>query len=166
MKLIWAPWRIEYIVRHDEGECIFCTFPKEDRDRENLILYRGERCFIILNRYPYNNGHIMVVPYRHVPSPLDLDEDEILESQKLVNLSIRVLDGVMKPHGYNIGINIGKAAGAGIDGHYHIHVVPRWLGDTNFMPIIGDTKVVVEAIANTYEKLLAELRKIQGKDDR
>lgn len=166
MKLIWAPWRIEYIVRHDEGECIFCTFPKEDRDWENLILYRGERCFIILNRYPYNNGHIMVVPYRHVPSPLDLDEDEILESQKLVNLSIRVLDGAMKPHGYNIGINIGKAAGAGIDGHYHIHVVPRWLGDTNFMPIIGDTKVVVEAIVNTYEKLLAELRKIQGRDDR
>jgi ATP adenylyltransferase len=159
MKLLWAPWRIEYIIRPREEECIFCIFPKEDNDRENLIVYRGDKCFIIMNKYPYNNGHMMIVPYRHISSPLELEEEEMLECMRLINLSIELLDGVMKPHGYNIGINIGKAAGAGIEDHYHIHVVPRWLGDTNFMPIIGDTKVIVEAVRETYDKLMKFLKK-------
>jgi ATP adenylyltransferase len=112
-----------------------------------------------MNKYPYNNGHMMIVPYRHISSPLELEEEEMLECMRLINLSIELLDGVMKPHGYNIGINIGKAAGAGIEDHYHIHVVPRWLGDTNFMPIIGDTKVIVEAVRETYDKLMKFLKK-------
>jgi len=160
MKKLWAPWRIEYILSEKSEECIFCEYPKERRDKENLILYRGKTCFIILNKYPYNNGHLMVVPYKHVPTPLELSDEELLELSKLVNLSIKVLNFVMKPQGFNVGANIGKAAGAGIEEHYHIHVVPRWIGDTNYMPIIADTKVLVEALDKTYERLRNGLERI------
>ncbi len=162
MKKLFAPWRIEYILSEKGDECIFCKFPKENNDKKNLILYRGKKTFIILNRYPYNNGHLMVVPYRHVATPLDLTDEELLEMMKLINLSIKVLDETMHPHGYNIGANIGRAAGAGIEDHYHIHVVPRWVGDTNYMPIIANTKVVVEALHMTYDKLSSALKKILG----
>lgn len=160
MKKLWAPWRIEYILSEKTDECIFCKYPKMNDDKKYLILYRGEKAFIILNKYPYNNGHLMVVPYRHVSTPLDLNDDELLEMDKLINLSIRVLSEAMKPHGFNLGANIGKAAGAGIEDHYHIHVVPRWEGDTNYMPIIANTKVVVEALDRTYDKLLNTLNRI------
>lgn len=157
MKKLWAPWRMEYILSEKSDECIFCKFPKESNDKKNLILYRGQNGFIILNRFPYNNGHLMIVPYRHVPTPLDLNDDELLELMKLVNLSIKVLNKTMHPQGYNLGANIGKAAGAGIEDHYHIHIVPRWVGDTNYMPIIADTKVVIEALDITYDKLKKNL---------
>jgi len=157
---LWAPWRIEYILSEKEEGCLFCRVISEDRDDENLILYRGEKAYIILNKYPYNNGHLMIVPYRHVPNIEDLDDDELLEICRLTILSIKLLKHVMKPEGFNIGANIGKAAGAGIEEHFHLHIVPRWVGDTNFMPIIGDTKVVVEAIRETYKKLKKGLKEV------
>lgn len=160
MDRLWAPWRIEYILSEKEEGCLFCRVISEDRDDENLILYRGEKAYIILNKYPYNNGHLMIVPYRHVPNIEDLDDDELLEICRLTILSIKLLKHVMKPEGFNIGANIGKAAGAGIEEHFHLHIVPRWVGDTNFMPIIGDTKVVVEAIRETYKKLKKGLKEV------
>ncbi len=160
MDRLWAPWRIEYILSEKEEGCLFCRVINEDRDDENLILYRGKKAYVILNKYPYNNGHLMIVPYRHVPNIEDLDDDELLEICRLTTLSIRLLKHVMKPEGFNIGANIGKAAGAGIEEHFHLHIVPRWVGDTNFMPIISDTKVVVEAIKETYKKLKKGLKEV------
>ncbi len=160
MKKLWAPWRIEYIKKPKEKECIFCKVIKEDRDRENLVLYRSSKSFIILNKYPYNNGHLMIAPYKHTPTPLELNGDEDADIAELIKLSMKILDASLRPQGYNIGANIGKAAGAGIEEHYHIHVVPRWIGDTNFMPIISDTKVVVEHLYQTYDNLKKELDRI------
>ncbi|HIE37132.1 TPA: HIT domain-containing protein [Candidatus Geothermarchaeota archaeon] len=159
MKRLWAPWRIEYIKKPKEKECLFCRVPKEDNDRENLLLHRGEKAYIILNRYPYNNGHLMIAPYKHVATPLDLDKEEDLEISNLLRLCIKILDDVMKPQGYNIGANIGRAAGAGIEEHYHIHIVPRWFGDTNYMPILADTKVIVEYLYQTYDNLHKSITK-------
>lgn len=133
--------------------CIFCEKPKEQRDRENLIVARFERCFVILNAFPYNNGHLMVVPYRHVPSLLNLTDEELAELMKVTQISERVLRQALNPHGFNIGLNLGRCAGAGIEEHLHIHIVPRWHGDTNFMPVIADTKVLPELLSQTYEKL-------------
>lgn len=153
MKRLWAPWRMEYIKKPKEKKCLFCRVIEEDNDRENLVLHRSEKTFIILNKYPYNNGHLMIAPYRHTPSPLELDDEEDLDIAHLIKLCIKILDKTMNPQGYNIGANIGKAAGAGIEEHYHIHIVPRWVGDTNYMPIIADTKVIVEHLYQTYDKL-------------
>ncbi|MFA0754147.1 MAG: hypothetical protein IMHGJWDQ_001931 [Candidatus Fervidibacter sp.] len=133
--------------------CIFCEKPKEQRDRENLIVARFERCFVILNAFPYNNGHLMVVPYRHVPSLLNLTDEELAELMKVTQISERVLRQALNPHGFNIGLNLGRCAGAGIEEHLHVHIVPRWHGDTNFMPVIADTKVLPELLSQTYEKL-------------
>ncbi len=155
MERIFAPWRIRYILAPKPKECIFCQAPKENRDRENLILFRGKTCYIIMNRNPYNPGHVMVCPYRHVPSTEDLNDEELLESMKLVNFSIEVIREAMNPDGFNIGVNIGKVAGAGIAAHLHIHVVPRWNGDTSFMPVLADVQIVPEALEETYEKLLS-----------
>ena len=162
MDRLWAPWRIEYIEMEKGDECIFCRIPSEEptRDRENLLLFRGSKTYIILNKYPYNNGHLMVVPYRHIPGLDGLDDDEILELFKLTRISIKALSHAMKPDGYNLGINLGKAAGAGIEEHFHIHIVPRWVGDTNFMPILANTKVIVEYLYRTYDKLKSALEMI------
>ncbi|MFA0748025.1 HIT family protein [Fervidibacter sp.] len=155
-KILWAPWRLAYVTKADEQKgCIFCEKPKEQRDRENLIVARFERCFVILNAFPYNNGHLMVVPYRHVPSLLDLTDDELAELMKVTQIAERVLREALKPHGFNIGMNLGRCAGAGIEDHLHIHIVPRWNGDTNFMPVIGETKVLPELLSQTYEKLVS-----------
>ncbi len=161
MKRLWAPWRLRYILGKKPKECLFCVKAKESKDRENYILYRGRRCFIMLNIYPYNNGHLMIAPYRHVASLEDLDEETLTELMVLLNKSLRLLRQVMDPHGFNIGINLGKAAGAGIVEHVHIHVVPRWKGDTNFMPVLAETKVIPELLDETYEKLMAALEKEQ-----
>ncbi len=155
MERIFAPWRIRYILAPKPKECIFCQAPKENKDKENLILFRGKTCYIIMNRNPYNPGHVMVCPYRHVPSTEDLSDEELLESMKLVNFSIEVIREAMNPDGFNIGVNIGKVAGAGIAAHLHIHVVPRWNGDTSFMPILADVQIIPEALEETYEKLLS-----------
>lgn len=156
LRRLWAIWRMPYIkLLASEGgkECIFCKLPKENRDRENLILHRSSSSFIIMNKYPYNPGHLMVAPYRHVANLDELSDDELIDVMNLVRISIRVLKETMSPDGFNIGMNVGKAAGAGFEGHIHIHIVPRWVGDANFMPILGNTKVISEALSNTYDEL-------------
>ncbi len=157
MEYLWAPWRIEYILRDKEEECIFCEKPRRNRDRDNLILYRGEHNLVMLNKYPYNPGHLMVAPYRHVAQLELLSDEELLEKMQLVRRCAEMLREEMKPDGFNIGMNLGKVGGAGIEEHLHIHIVPRWNGDTNFMPVIADTKSVPEALDDTYAKLLGKL---------
>ena len=160
MKILWAPWRMAYIKSSDRKTgCIFCEKPKEDRDRENLILYRGKKCFIILNRYPYTNGHLMIAPYRHVGEIEELREEELLECMKLLQESVKALKKVYNPDGFNIGLNIGKIAGAGVEGHIHFHIVPRWSGDTNFMQVFSETRVMPELLQETYDKLIGYFRK-------
>ena len=153
MKIMWAPWRIEYIRSPKHDGCIFCDFPKENRDKERLILYRGKHCFIIMNNYPYNPGHVMIAPYRHVGRWEDLTDYELLEMMQLSQLMIKALKKTMKPQGFNMGVNLGRVAGAGIDDHVHLHIVPRWNGDTNFMPVIADTKVIPESLEEAYDEL-------------
>ncbi len=153
MEHIWAPWRIEYILQPEQSGCFLCLKPKENNDELNLILYRGETNFIILNSFPYNPGHLMVAPYRHIGQLGMLTDAESNEHFNMVKLSTRLLTQVMKPAGFNIGMNLGKVAGAGLDVHIHTHIVPRWQGDTNFMPVVASTKVLPEALAATYEKL-------------
>ncbi len=160
MKIIWAPWRIEYIRSPKHDGCIFCDFPKENRDKERLILYRGEHCFIIMNNYPYNPGHVMIAPYRHVGKWEDLTDQELLEMMQLSQLVIKALKRTMNPHGFNMGVNLGRVAGAGIDDHVHLHIVPRWNGDTNFMPVIADTKVIPESLEEAYDELKAAIDEI------
>jgi ATP adenylyltransferase len=156
MEQIWAPWRIQYIQMEKAKGCILCDKPKENDDVPNYILHRGEKNFVILNSYPYNPGHLMVAPYRHVASPEELTGEELHEHYEIVRQSIEVLRRVFNPAGFNIGMNLGKVAGAGIDDHIHTHIVPRWQGDTNFMPVIADARVVPEALAEIYEKLKGE----------
>jgi ATP adenylyltransferase len=155
MKILWAPWRMEYIVGNREEGCLFCSKLQRGDDRGNLILYRGERSFMILNRYPFTNGHLMVVPNRHVSSLEELNERETLELMALLKKSLLVLRRALKPDGFNVGMNLGREAGAGIEAHVHFHVVPRWNGDTNFMPVLFDTRVIPEFLEKTYEKLLS-----------
>jgi len=153
MEQMWAPWRIKYIQMEKPEGCILCEKPKENKDSQNYILFRGDKNFVILNSYPYNPGHLMVVPYRHVANLEELTSDERQEHFALVSQSIKVLRQVFDPGGFNIGMNMGKAAGAGIDDHFHTHIVPRWQGDTNFMPVLAEVKVLPEALADTYQKL-------------
>ena len=153
MERIWAPWRIQYIENEKPDGCIFCEKPIQTKDSANYILYRGDKNFIILNSYPYNPGHLMVVPFRHIPSMEKLTDEERNEHFEIVGQVIRVLRQVLNPGGFNIGINEGKVAGAGIEDHFHTHVVPRWPGDTNFMSVLADVRVLPEVLADTYEKL-------------
>ena len=153
MEHIWAPWRIKYILMEKPQGCILCDKPEENDDALNYILYRGKKNFIIMNCYPYNGGHLMVAPYRHIASLEELTNEELHEHFEIVRRSITVLKKIFKPDGFNTGMNMERVAGAGIDGHIHTHIVPRWQGDTNFMPILGDTKVINEALTETYEKL-------------
>jgi len=150
---IWAPWRMEFILAEKPGGCILCDRPKGKEDKASLILYRGERNFVMLNKYPYNPGHLMVSPYRHVPSLEDLSDEELWEHADLVRRSTRALRRAFQPAAFNIGINIGRTAGAGIGDHIHTHVVPRWEGDTNFMPVVANTRVLPEGLASTYDRL-------------
>jgi len=156
MDRMWAPWRMAYILSEAEEKekgCIFCTFPAEDNDHKNLIIHRSKYCFVILNKYPYNNAHIMVVPYSHVSDILELNDEELLDIQKTIQKSVKVLRNEVKPHAMNIGMNLGRLAGAGIDEHLHYHIVPRWDGDTNFMPVLTDTKVISESLEETWQRL-------------
>jgi len=153
MEELWAPWRIEYVRMEKPEGCILCEKPKEDSDALNYILYRGDKNFVIMNSYPYNPGHLMVAPYRHVANLEELIDEELGEHFQIVSRGIKLLRKEFKPSGFNIGINMGRVAGAGIDGHVHTHIVPRWQGDANFMPVIAETRVVPEALAETYKKL-------------
>ncbi|MGC9335866.1 MAG: HIT family protein [Anaerolineae bacterium] len=157
MRHLWSPWRLEYLLAPTAGRCIFCHAAQANNDRENLVLLRAERGFLILNRYPYNNGHFMAVPYDHVPSLEDLDPPTLTEMMLLLNRGMAALRRIMQPDGFNVGVNIGQVAGAGIEDHVHIHAVPRWAGDTNFMPVIGDMRVVPETWLQTYDQLKAAL---------
>lgn len=154
---LWAPWRLEYIkkARKGKGECIFVELPRQSDDRKNLILHRGEHAFVMLNAFPYTNGHLMVAPYLHTADLADLSDEEHLEVGHLIRDSVRWLTAAYEPDGFNIGMNLGVAAGAGIADHLHWHVVPRWQGDTNFMPVVGDVRVLPESLEETYDRLHA-----------
>ncbi len=159
MQHIWAPWRIKYIELPRTEGCILCDKPKENRDAENYILYRGTSNYIILNSFPYNPGHLMVVPYRHLSTPEALTDVELLEHSQVINRALAVLKETFNPAGFNLGMNLGKIAGAGIEGHIHTHIVPRWAGDSNFMTIVSDIRVVPEALADTYRKLAGKFER-------
>ncbi|MDH5174373.1 MAG: HIT domain-containing protein [Elusimicrobiota bacterium] len=156
MKILWAPWRIKYILGKKE-KCIFCDKVKNDKDKENYVLLRGKNAFVILNTFPYNNGHLMVAPYKHVSDLEGLEENELGEMMGLVKKSTQILKKALNPEGFNVGINMGKVAGAGVEGHIHIHIVPRWGGDASFISTVGDTKIIPESLGDTYNKLLAAL---------
>lgn len=161
MKRIWTPWRMKYILGIKPKNCIFCEKVNQNKDKENHIFLRGKTCFLMLNRFPYNNGHLMVVPYKHLAKLSDLDNQTSNELMSLIIQSSKILEDVMKPEGINVGINLGKAAGASED-HIHVHIVPRWQGDTNFMPAIAQTKLIPELLDETYSKLLAAIRKTKS----
>ncbi|MEK7817069.1 MAG: HIT domain-containing protein [Actinomycetota bacterium] len=150
---IWAPWRIEYILGEKEEGCLFCNILSKNRDVENLILYRGRSNFVIMNLYPYNPGHLMVAPYEHISELEDLGVEETTEMMELNRRCIRVLKERMAPHGLNVGFNLGELGGASIKEHLHLHIVPRWRGDNNFMPVISDMRVVPQSLAETYRVL-------------
>lgn len=156
MEVLWAPWRMEFILGKKPEGCIFCTFPAEtgaEADRQNLIVGRSKLSFAILNRFPYNSGHLMVIPRRHTAEFPSLAAQESSDLHRLLQLSVSALQEAYRPDGLNIGMNLGRSAGAGIADHLHYHLVPRWAGDTNFMPLLADTKVVVEHLTQSYDKL-------------
>jgi ATP adenylyltransferase len=154
---IWAPWRLKYVKGASDSDdgCIFCDFPAEGeaRDRDNLIVHRGERCFVILNKFPYTNGHMMVAPFEHIGSLPEVPAETAAEMMGLVQQGVLALDQAYSPHGFNVGVNQGRVAGAGVEHHIHMHVVPRWDGDTNFMPVIADTRVMPQSLEESYEAL-------------
>jgi ATP adenylyltransferase len=156
MEHLWAPWRREFVSGEKPAGCIFCRFAAETgdgADRRNLVLGRTAHAFAVLNRYPYNNGHLMVVPLRHVGDFATLGAPELHDLDSLLQLSVRLVQETYRPEGANLGMNLGPDAGAGIPGHLHWHVVPRWRGDTNFMPVVGGSKVMVEHLDQTWEAL-------------
>jgi ATP adenylyltransferase len=162
---LWAPWRIEYITGPKDGECIFCVASadrSDERPPASRPVERGSRCFTLLNAYPYAPGHVMVAPYRHVSELEDLDEEEQLDVMRLARRAILAIRAAMSPAGFNVGFNLGKVAGAGIADHLHLHVVPRWEGDTNFMPLLADTHVIAQALDATHEVLNGALREIDS----
>ena len=153
---IWAPWRLEYVkdaAKDKENECIFCAKPAADDDEANLIVHRGDRCFVILNLFPYTNGHLMVAPFEHIAALQNLDAETVAEMMALAQAAMRRLEEAYSPHGYNVGFNQGRIAGAGFENHIHMHVVPRWGGDTNFMPVLADTRVMPQTPQQSYEAL-------------
>jgi ATP adenylyltransferase len=162
-----APWRMEYIVGtagEPEDVCVFCNARDETSERERFIIHRGERCFIILNAYPYNNGHLMIIPYLHTAELEDLPIETLTEMMRMSTLVVAALRRVMSPHGFNLGMNLGRTAGAGIADHLHLHVVPRWNGDTNFMPVIGNVRVLPESLDKTWEKVRAAFAQVLAED--
>ena len=154
MEHLWSPWRMAYLRNEDAsadpGGCIFCDLPAQNDDAKTLIVHRGRLAYVILNRYPYNNGHMLVVPYQHVPSLENLDPAGLAEMMQLVNETLAALRGMYGAESFNVGANIGAAAGAGIAGHVHMHVVPRWPGDTNFMTTLAATRVIPEDLQETH----------------
>jgi ATP adenylyltransferase len=157
---IWAPWRLAYVkdaAKDVEEDCIFCAKPAAEDDEENLIVHRGELCFVMLNLFPYTNGHLMIAPYRHVATLPELDADAVAELMALAQRAITVLEQEYSPHGYNVGFNQGRVAGAGVEHHIHMHVVPRWGGDTNFMPVLADTRVMPQSLEESFAALKGRL---------
>jgi ATP adenylyltransferase len=154
MKVLWAPWRMEYVTASNEkGECIFCPGGDRSRDEKRLILHVGDRSIVLMNRFPYSNGHLLVAPVRHVSAFDALTDDDKLGLITMVEKAVGILTKAMKPDGFNVGVNMGRIAGAGVEEHIHFHVVPRWSGDTNYMTVVGDVRVIPEHIQATYQKL-------------
>ncbi len=153
MEPLWAPWRRDFVTAEKPSGCIFCRFPEETEDRANLVLGRTAHSFAVLNRFPYNNGHLMVVPRRHLSDFTQLGQGELLDLNGLLQRALRIVQAVYGPDGANLGMNVGADAGAGIVGHLHWHLVPRWRGDTNFMPVLAGTKVMVEHLDQTWQAL-------------
>lgn len=164
MEKLWSPWRSKYIDSFKEESktgCIFCDAKQQDpSDDKSLVVFKGEFSFVVLNLYPYNGGHLMVVPYRHLDNFLDLSEDELSEIMKLTKIALQALKNDSNPQGFNFGANIGRAAGAGIDTHLHFHLVPRWVGDSNFMPVIGEIKVISQDLLETKKKLIEQFKQL------
>ena len=159
MKVIWAPWRMEYILSgQKEGDCIFCPGNDRAQDEERLILWVGSLTMVMMNQFPYINGHLLVAPAQHVPGLEYLSNEETLDLLLMVRRSIDILKKTMNPEGFNVGLNLGRVAGAGMEEHMHFHIVPRWNGDTNYMPVLAETKVVSEALDQTWEKLRNEFK--------
>ena len=160
-KHLWAPWKMEYIKNKDASQKIFSSKPNETEDKENLILYRGESCYIIMNYYPYNNGHLMIVPYEESDSVENLTDETLTEIMRLTKKTMKILRENLQCHGFNFGANIGKGSGASIEGHLHFHIVPRWTSDTSFMPVVGSTKVVAQGLHDTYDQLKSFFEEIK-----
>lgn len=164
MEKLWSPWRSKYIDSFKPGAvkekgCLFCRELNEDNDEKNFIIHRSERSIIMMNLFPYNSGHLMVVPKQHASTFNELEEETCVECMRNMKLAMNIITDAIHPHGFNVGANIGRIAGAGIEDHIHFHIVPRWTGDSNFMPIINDVKVISEAMEDTYKKLMASLQK-------
>lgn len=158
MEHLWAPWRIAYIQEHPKEEgCFLCNAFLDNHDEKHHIVHRGKECFCILNKYPYNSGHLLVAPNNHKADISDLTDEEMAEMMKMTKNMKQLLTTLMKPEGFNIGINLGKSAGAGLLGHVHVHIVPRWNGDTNFMPAIADVKVIPQSLHDLYKELKKHL---------
>ena len=153
MKVAFAPWRMEFILGKREKGCVFCTRAKRKKDKQDYILHRGRYNFVILNKYPYNSGHLMVIPYEHTSDLESLNEETGAEMFQLISRATRVIKKALQAQGFNVGFNVGKAAGAGIEDHVHAHVIPRWFADTNFWPVIGEVKSMPEHLSQTYERL-------------
>lgn len=155
---LWAPWRFSYIAKADESAkegCFFVDLPQQSDDRANLLLYRGQTAFVMLNAFPYTSGHLMVAPYKHTADLGELNDEELLEINKLVAAAVRWITAVYRPQGFNIGVNLGSAGGAGVPTHVHWHIVPRWSGDTNFMTTVGDVRVIPQDLHDSYDLLRA-----------
>ncbi len=150
---LWAPWRLLYIKGEKEAGCIFCNRLARSNDEEDLILYRGQLSFVILNAFPYTSGHLMIVPFEHTAEVETLSDETLAEMNGLLKRSIRALKAALGPQGFNVGWNVGRCAGAGVDDHVHEHLVPRWNGDTNFMPVLADTHVMPQVLAETWKAL-------------
>lgn len=166
MEKLWAPWRVKYITKVIKGPkgCVFCNIFKEKKceDKKNFVIARTKYAYSVLNIYPYNNGHVLIVPNRHVNDFSKLKREERDDLMDLLEVTKVLLDGIMHPDGYNVGINFGKAAGAGFPDHMHIHIVPRWVGDVNFMPVTGHTKVISQSLKSLHDKLLKAYKKVKG----
>lgn len=165
MDNLWAPWRIEFILnkrQKGEGPCIFCELKEETPNDKNLVLYRGKKTYVVMNRFPYINGHLLIVPYAHVAHLRELDSKTHQEILELTAQSMDLLQETLKADGFNCGLNVGKVAGCGILDHFHWHVVPRWNGDTNFMPVLSDVRIMPEYLSETYKRLILSFKKLGG----
>ena len=158
--MIWAPWRAKFVLGKKEKGCVFCKRFKMKDTIKNLVIYRGKKCFVILNKFPYNSGHTLIVPNRHVGQIENLTIDEAQEFFELTQKTVRLIKKCLKPSSLNLGMNLGRSSGAGVPGHLHMHVVPRWIGDTNFMPVIGKTDVISIPLEPIYKALKKEFAKI------
>lgn len=163
MDVKFAPWRMAYIMGEKTDGCIFC---KDSSRKDDLILYEGKTAFVTMNLYPYNNGHLMVVPYRHIGQIEDLTPEEKVEVFKLTDVSVRALKKTMKPEGFNIGMNLGCAAGAGVEEHLHMHIVPRWSGDTNYMSVVGEVRVIPDDLHKTRDSLLPHFKNYHPEEEK